>query len=122
RSRILRGLVQDRRPELYAPSWGGHRRTAAGRGRRSGSEQQEKDHVDPAENPVDDGPHDRVVVVVGDRDRQGRAEAGAVLGAFDPDPVGALPVHAALAGSGPFGRTSTLPLRPPRWASMSAAL
>jgi len=42
---------------------------------------------------VDDRPENRVVVGIGDRDGQGRAEAHAVFCALDPNPVVSISVH-----------------------------
>src|SRR5690349_3894252 len=61
---------------------------------RAGSpEQRDINYVKPAENAVDDRPENRVVVGVGDRDRQRRAEADAVFGALDADAVVSISVH-----------------------------
>src|SRR5215470_6427356 len=46
-------------------------------------EQQVIDHIEPAEEAVDDRPQHRVVVGVGDRDGKCRAEADGVFCAFD---------------------------------------
>ena len=56
-------------------------------------EQGEIDHVKPAQNAVDDRPEDRVVVGIGDRDRERRAKADAVFGALDPNSIETISVH-----------------------------
>lgn len=58
------------------------------------------DHVEPAQNAVDDRPEDRVVVGIGDRDGERRAKAHAVLRALDPNPVVSISVHGDPFGSG----------------------
>src|SRR5690349_19020753 len=55
--------------------------------------QRDEDHVEPAEQAVDDRPQDRMVVGVGDRDGERRAEADAVFRALDADAVIAIAVH-----------------------------
>src|SRR6202035_1995420 len=63
------------------------------------AEQREIDDIDPAEDAVDDRPQDRMVVRIGDRDRQRRAEADAIFGAFDANGVIAASVHPHLLGA-----------------------
>src|SRR5580704_8630520 len=53
----------------------------------SAPKQREEHDVNPAENAVDDRPEDRVIVRIGDRNRQGRAEAYAIFRAFDANPI-----------------------------------
>ena len=49
--------------------------------------QREIDHIEPAEDPVDDGPEDRMVVAVGDGDGERRTKADAVFRARHPDRI-----------------------------------
>src|SRR5258705_12244437 len=55
--------------------------------------QRDIDHVEPAQNAVDDRPENRVVVGIGDRDGERRAKAHAVFRALDPNPVVSTSVH-----------------------------
>src|ERR1044071_5756526 len=61
-----------------------------------GAKQREIEHVEPAEDPVNDCPQDRMVGRVGDRYRQRRAKAGAVFGSLNTNPVGTSSVHLSL--------------------------
>ena len=56
-------------------------------------EQGKIDDVEPAEKAVDDGPKDRVIVGVGNCDRQGRAKAHPVFRPFEADAVSSPSVH-----------------------------
>src|SRR5206468_1564420 len=55
--------------------------------------QREIDHIEPAQDAVDDRPQDRVVVGIGDRDGECRAKTHAVFRALDPNPVISISVH-----------------------------
>src|SRR6266403_3283032 len=55
--------------------------------------QRDIDHVEPAQNAVDDRPENRVVVGIGDRDGERRAKTHAVFRALDPNPVVSISVH-----------------------------
>src|SRR4029077_2693452 len=57
------------------------------------AEQRDIDHVEPAQDAVDDRPQDRMVVGIGDRDGERRAEADAVFRALDPNAVISISVH-----------------------------
>src|SRR5215472_18518156 len=63
---------------------------------RSAIEQREVDDIDPAEDAVDNRPQYRVVGVVGNRHRQGRAKAGPVLRPLHADAVSPPSVHRLL--------------------------
>src|SRR6266446_897608 len=56
-------------------------------------EQRDVDHVEPAQDAMDDRPEDRVVVGIGDRDGECRAEAHAVFRALDPNSIVSIFVH-----------------------------
>src|SRR5258707_15185849 len=70
--------------------------------------QRDIDHVEPAQNAVDDRPEDRVVVGIGDRDGERGAETHAVFRALDPNPVVSVSVHGDPSGAqdGEVGRFS----------------
>src|SRR6266581_159760 len=85
---MRRDYRSDRRPlslaPLPTPIW-------------SGSEEREIDDIQPTEHPMDDRPQDRVVGCIGNRDRQRRAEAGAVFRPFDPHAVSRATVQGFLS-------------------------
>jgi len=60
---------------------------------RRSPKQRDIDDVEPAQDAVDDRPQDRMVVGIGDRDGERRAEAHAVFRALDPDCVVSIAVH-----------------------------
>src|SRR6266851_3223197 len=62
-----------------------------------GSEEREIDDIQPSEHPVNNRPQDRVVGRIGNRDRQRRAEAGAVFRAFDPHAIRSATVQGVLS-------------------------
>ena len=61
--------------------------------------QRDIDHVEPAQNAVDDRPENRVVVGLGDRDGERRAKTHAVFRALDPNPVVSISVHGGSRGA-----------------------
>src|SRR5437868_15291956 len=55
--------------------------------------QREIDHVEPAQDAVDDRPEDRMVAGVGDRDGERRAKTHTVFRALDANAVISISVH-----------------------------
>jgi len=76
---------------------------------RRSPKQRDIDDVEPAQDAVDDRPQDRMIVGIGDRDGERRAEAHAVLRALDPNPVVSISVH-----GDPFSAKDALVPRPPK--------
>jgi hypothetical protein len=92
-------------PSLSLPSV--PRVIAAGYMLQAGSPKQRNvDHVEPAQDAMDDRPEDRVVVGIGDRDGERRAKTHAVFRALDPNPVLSIFVHGDPSDAQGVGRVS----------------